>query len=246
VSSDLLRGRRVLVIGASSGIGAAFARSCLDTGARVVVSARRVDRLSLAVEGFAMGHVAPGDATSRQDMDRVANSAVAVMGGIDLMLYAAGFGVLQPLDATDPDTWQAIYATNVIGANLATAAVLPHLDRGGAVAYLSSRATGDANALFASYTASKAALDQCIRTWRVEHPDHRFVRVVMGNTHPTEFADRMGFDLIGSALEAWDRQAIPGGMMEVGDVADAMTQAFAGLLDHPGIDLPELRFDARP
>ncbi len=245
MTSGSLRGRRVLVIGASSGIGAAFARSCLDCGAQVVVNARRVDRLTTVVDGFAMGHVAPGDATSRDDMDRVANSAVDTMGGIDLMLYAAGFGVLQPLEATDLHTWQTIYATNVIGANLATAAVLPHLDRGGAVAYLSSRATGDANALFASYTASKAALDQCIRTWRVEHPDHRFVRVVMGNTQPTEFADRMGLDLIGSALEAWDRQAIPGGMMEVSDVGDAMTQAFAGLLDHPEIDQPELRFDAR-
>jgi len=246
VSPGSLDGRRVLVIGASSGIGAAFARSCLDSGAHVVVSARRAERLAATIVGFTRGHSEPGDATSPNEMHRVAEAAHEVMGGVDLMLYAAGFGVLQPLAATDTDTWQSVYAANVIGANLATAAMLPHVGRQCVFAYLSSRTTGDANALFASYSASKAALDQCIRTWRVEQPDHRFVRIVMGNTQPTEFVDHMGSDLLDPALRAWEDQSIPGGMMEVDDLARAMTQAFAGILDHPEIYQPELRFDARP
>jgi len=246
VTSHLISGRKILVIGASSGIGAAFARSCLESGAHVVVSARRADHLAVTVRGFSLGHVAPGDATSSDDMRRVAEAAHDAIGEIDLMLYAAGFGVLQPLEATEIDTWQAVYAANVIGANLATAAVLPHLSRDGACAYLSSRTTGDANAMFATYSASKAALDQCIRTWRSERADHRFVRVVMGNTQPTEFANHMGADLLDAALRAWEIQAIPGGMMDVHDLAGAMKLAFAGILDHPDIDQPDLRFDARP
>jgi len=246
VTSGSISGRHVLVIGASSGIGAAFARSCLESGAHVVVSARRAENLAATVRDFAFGHVAPGDATSGEDMKRVAETARDAIGEIDLMLYAAGFGVLQPLEETEIDTWQAVYAANVIGANLATAAVLPHLSDQGVCAYLSSRTTGDANALFASYSASKAALDQCIRTWRTERSDHRFVRVVMGNTQPTEFANHMGVDLLGAALRAWEIQAIPGGMMDVHDLAGAMKLAFGGILDHPEIDQPDLRFDARP
>jgi hypothetical protein len=55
---------------------------------------------------------------------------------------------------------------------------------------------------------TKAALDQSIRAWRVEHPDRRFVRIVMGNCRPTEFGLHMGDELLGPALEAWGIQAL--------------------------------------
>ncbi len=240
-----LRGRKVLVVGASSGIGASFARAALQQGAEVTLCARRVERLEQVAGDEAKAWVVGGDATDRDDMVRVAATAARSMGGLDLMLYTAGFGVLQPLVDTDPDVWTEIFRVNVLGANLATAAVIPHMERSGLVAFVSSRTTADANALFASYSASKAALDQCIRTWRVEHPDRRFLRVTMGNAQPTEFSNHMNLDLLERALTDWESQAIPGGMMEVADVATAMAESFAVALDHPEIDSSELRFDAR-
>lgn len=240
-----MTGRRVLVVGASSGIGAALARAVAGRGGSVTVSARRRERLEALVAELGTGYAVPGDTTAPADARRVAAEAAAAMGGLDLMVYVAGYGVLQPLNRTEPDLWADVFRVNVAGANLAAAAALDHMDRSGIIAFVSSRTTEDANALFASYSATKAALDQCIRVWRAEHPDRRFMRIVMGNTAPTEFGDHMNVDLLGEALEAWGRQAVPGGMMHVDDVGAALAEAFAMALDHPDIDFPELKLDAR-
>ncbi len=240
-----MAGRRVLVVGASSGIGAALARAVVAGGGSVTVSARRQDRLETLVEEMGAGHAAAGDTTVPGDARRVAREADEAMGGLDLMVYSAGYGVLQPLTGTDPDTWTDVFAVNVLGANLAAAAALEHMGRDGLIAFISSRTVEDANALFASYSATKAALDQCIRVWRAEHPEHRFMRVVMGNTVPTEFGDHMNLDLLGEAMEAWERQAVPGGLMHVDDVGAALAEALAVALDHPDIDFGELKLDAR-
>ncbi|MCE2511935.1 MAG: SDR family NAD(P)-dependent oxidoreductase, partial [Acidimicrobiia bacterium] len=98
-------GRRVLVVGASSGIGAAVVRAVAARGAAVTVSARRRERLEALVDEMGTGHAAQGDAT----------------------VPAAG-----------------------------------------------------------------------------RAPDRRFMRVVMGNTAPTEFSNHMNVDLLGEALEAWE------------------------------------------
>ena len=241
----LLSGRRVLVVGASSGLGAAFAKAAVSQEAIVTVSARRSDRLQDLVEEMGSGFAVAGDATLPEDAKRVAQSAADAMGGIDLMFYVAGYGVLQPISETDPDVWTDVYRVNVLGANLAASAALGHMDRDGICAFMSSRTVGDANALFGSYSASKAALDQCIRTWRVEHPDRRFIRVTMGNSQPTEFANQMGLDLLGDALEAWQQQAIPSAMTEADDVGILLAQSFGVALDHPDIDSSELKLDAR-
>lgn len=245
MASGLMTGRRVLVVGASSGIGAAIARSVVEAGGDVTVSARRAERLQELVAEMGAGHDVAGDATSAEHARQVADTAAELMGGIDLMVYVAGLGILQRLRDTDPDTWQRVFSVNVIGANLAAAAALDHVGRDGIIAFMSSRTTIDANAYFASYSSTKAALDQCIRTWRVEHPERRFVRIVMGNTQPTEFANQMGFDLLGPALEAWGRQAVPGGMMHTDDVSRLLVKKLALALDHPEVDSSELQFDAR-
>ena len=135
---------------------------------------------------------------------------------------------------------------NVVGANLVAAAALNHLDRTGLMAFISSRTVEDGNAFFASYSATKAALDQCIRIWRAEHPDRRFMRVVMGNTYPTEFSEHMRPECLGVALVALKAQCIPGGIMDVDDLATALSSSFAVALRHPEIDSSELKFDARP
>ena len=241
----LLNGKRILVVGASSGLGAAFAKAAVLQGALVTVSARREDRLEELVAEMRSGFAVSGDATLSEDAKRVAELAAEQMGGIDLMFYVAGYGVLQPIEETDPDMWTDVYRVNVLGANLAAAAALRYMDRDGICAFMSSRTVGDANALFGSYSASKAALDQCIRTWRVEHPGRRFVRVVMGNSQPTEFANQMGLELLGDALEAWKGQSIPSAMTEAGDVGMLLARSFAAFLSHPEIDSTELKIDAR-
>lgn len=238
-------GKRILVVGASSGIGAAVAKQAALQQADVVVSARRREKLEALVSEMGCGRAIVGDATLAADANRIVREAADVMGGIDLVVYAAGFGVLQPLKQCDAELWTSVYQVNVIGANLIAGAALDVLGRAGVVAFVSSRTVDDGNAYFGSYSASKAALDQCIRTWRVEHPEKRFVRVLMGNCFPTEFSDHMGDELLGDALKAWEKQGIPGGVMMVDDVGKAMLSALAVSLHHPDIDMPELKMDAR-
>jgi NAD(P)-dependent dehydrogenase (short-subunit alcohol dehydrogenase family) len=247
MNEQTLSGRRVLVIGASSGIGAATAKAAVAAGAEVAVSARREEALHELVTEMGAGHVFVGDAAVPADAQRVATDAAAAMGGLDLMIYVAGYGPLQKIADCDPDLWADAYRVNVCGANLAAGAALPHMDRNGICAFVSSRTVEDANPFFGAYSASKAALDQCIRVWRLEHPDRRFVRIVMGNTGPTDFANNMGdMALLGEALEEWGRQAIPGGMMDVDDVGASMVESLAVALAHPEIDASELKLDARP
>ncbi len=241
-----LAGRRVLVVGASSGIGAAFARSAIRRGALVAVAARRRDRLDALIDAEGAGVAVAGDVTDPASARSLVDTAAGALGGLDLVLYAAGAGALQRLEDTDPELWRELFAVNVVGANLICAAALRHLDTDGVVAFVSSRTVGDVNWGLVPYAATKAALDTCIRGWRVEHGDRRFVRVVMGNTQPTEFADRLDPDLLGPAIEAWGRQGIPGGMMHVDEVADALVDALGVVCDHPAVDSSELRFDARP
>jgi NAD(P)-dependent dehydrogenase (short-subunit alcohol dehydrogenase family) len=242
-----MQDRKVLVVGASSGIGAAFAKAADAAGAVVTVAARRAAQLDELVAGMNNGNAVVGDAADPAAARRIADTAAERMGGIDLLLYAAGYGVLQRLDQTDPEVWADLYRVNVIGANVTTAAALPHMSDEGVCAYLSSRTVADAAALFSPYSATKAALDHCIRTWRIERPDHRFVRVVVGNCYPTGFGDHMGSDeLIGEALGAWAKQGLSGGLMHVDSVAAALVGSLAVSLNHPEVDSSELRFDARP
>ena len=102
-TEGLLDGKKILVIGASSGLGAAFAKAAVSQAALVAVSARREDRLDELVAEMGSGFAVPGDATLPDDATRVAGLAAELMGGIDLMFYVAGYGVLQPIGETNPD-----------------------------------------------------------------------------------------------------------------------------------------------
>lgn len=241
-----IHGRRVLIVGASSGIGAAAARAARRAGAEIAISARRLDQLEALAEDIGGAVVLAGDASEPESAKAIVGSAAEALSGLDLVLYVAGFGVLQPLAECDPATWHSIYGVNVIGANLIAGEAIDHLGADGIMAFVSSRTVEDANGLFCAYAASKAALDLCIRTWRVEHPDRRFVRIVMGNCQPTEFSNHMDLDLIGDALTLWQKQGIPGGFMHVDDVGESLIETLAVSLDHPQIDSSEIKFDARP
>lgn len=243
-----MRGRRVLVVGASAGIGAAVGEAVAEAGGKVVISARRQDRLDGLVRSWGSGAAVAADVTDAASVRSMVETAGRILGGLDLVVYVAGFGFLQPLAETDPERWVDIFRVNVIGANLVAGAALDRLDSNGATAFVSSRTVDDANAYFSPYSASKAALDQCIRTWRIEHPERRFVRVVMGNAQPTEFADRMGAGdaMLKRALSRWIEQGINvSHMMETMQAARALVDALASVLGHPEVDSSELKLDAR-
>lgn len=117
---------RVLITGASAGIGAALARAYARQGARVVLVARRADRLeALAAETGGIACVA--DVTRAGDMERAAVLARDRLGGLDIVIANAGYGVSGRIESLSPDDVQRQFATNVFGVVATCQACLPLL-----------------------------------------------------------------------------------------------------------------------
>lgn len=246
-----MRGRAVLVVGASAGIGRAFAATAARAGAAVVLSARRPDRLADAVasaaaegEAGARGGTAEGvvaDACDAGDCDRLVREAVALVGPLDLVLYSAGSAPLRALVDTDADAWQGVLATNVVGANQVIRAAVPRMAPGGVVAVLSSEAAHIPRYGLGAYGASKAAMEASIRTWRIEHPGLRFASVVVGQTFPTEFGDGFEADVLAAAFEHWGRHGLlQSEFMTPEGVAGVLASTLATALTHPEVGVEDL------
>lgn len=120
----------VLITGASSGIGEATARHLAAKGARVVLGARRTDRLEkLAAEIRAAGGTVEYrtlDVTNLEDMQAFADFALKTFGRIDVMINNAGVMPLSPLAELKIDEWNSMIDVNIRGVLHGIAAVLPH------------------------------------------------------------------------------------------------------------------------
>jgi NAD(P)-dependent dehydrogenase (short-subunit alcohol dehydrogenase family) len=176
---------RVVIVGGSSGLGRCIGVGLTQRGNQVALLARRLDRLQGAAEEAGEGAFPVAcDVTDEASIRTAIAQAADALGGIDALLYAPAISPLCRLADTDADTWARIFATNVTGAALVTAAALPHLGSGsGKVLYLSS-VTASVSPPWpglGAYAASKAALDKLVEAWRGEHPEIRFTRVVVGD-----------------------------------------------------------------
>lgn len=240
-----LTSARVLVVGASAGIGRAFARHAVALGAQVCVSARRADRLDELCRDAGGGHAIAADVTDPDECRRLVAAAVDRLGGIDLLVHAAGTGTLARIEDVDADTWRHIHAVNLLGPTLVTAAALPHLAPDALVAFLSSESAAETRWGMSAYASTKAALDATIRSWRVEHPERRFMRIVMGATLGTEFGDGFGAEVLGTAFERWMATGVALTAMEADDVGRQLAEVLAAVLAHPTIDVPDLCLDPR-
>jgi NAD(P)-dependent dehydrogenase (short-subunit alcohol dehydrogenase family) len=240
-----LTGVRALVVGASSGIGRALATAALAQGAGVAVSARRGERLTALCREAGGGVPLAGDVRCADDCRRVVDGAAEALGGLDLVVYAAGAGTLAPISRIDPEAWRRDLDVNVVGANAVCAAALPHLDARGVVAFLSSNSTSAPRFGLASYAAAKAALDASVLAWRAEHPERRFLRIVLGPTMPTGFGDGFDPETLTTALRRWPAQGLSPAAMETDDVGRHLAGALALVLAHPDVDTCELRLEPR-
>ena len=124
-------GQNVLITGASSGIGAALAREFSRHGANVVLLARRLDRLTaLAAEldpGGRRALALAADVTVDGDLERAVAQARAKLGGLDVVVANAGFGVVGPVESLTVDDYRRQFETNVYGVLRTVHATLPAL-----------------------------------------------------------------------------------------------------------------------
>lgn len=154
------QGRRVWIVGASSGIGAALASALHARGARLALSARSADRLQTLAQGFDGALVLPLDVTDPGAFTVSMMQILDAWGGLDLVVLSAGtYAPLRAWDLT-ADTARRTVHTNLLGVVDGVAAVVPQFlrQRGGAIAIVGGVAgyRGLPEAL--AYGPSKAAL----------------------------------------------------------------------------------------
>ena len=182
---ERLAGRRVLLIGGSAGIGRVVGQSLCAAGAHVAFAARRghlCEEAAKEAPGTAIGLGC--DVTDEAQCQHVVDATVEGLGGLDAVVYSTGLISLIALADADAGAWRRVLETNVMGASLVTKAALPHLKRSkGTAVYLSSVSSmGGPWPGLGLYTASKAALNRMIETWRSEHPELGFARILVGPT----------------------------------------------------------------
>jgi hypothetical protein len=158
-----LKGRVVLLTGASGGIGRAAASLLAREGARLALHGRREEPLhDLVSEIAGLGGEAvaiPGDVRSAADAERAVTAAVARFGAIDALVSNAGIGVLRPFDRLLDSEIAEMWETNLLGAVRMTRAALPRLvERRGILLYVTSLAGRIGAPCYSGYGASKFGL----------------------------------------------------------------------------------------
>ena len=234
---------RAIVVGASSGIGRAIASTLVGAGAEVVFSARRAAQLDEAVAAAGGGHAFPADVTVAGDAERLVAESAAALGGIDLVVYATGVSPLTRIADVTDDEWRRVLDTNLMGFNRVARAALPHLPDQAQVAAISSDSVGMPRPGLTHYTVSKAALDEALRAWRVEHPRIRWSKVAVGPTVPTEFGASFDPDLTMAMFVEWSRLGmVHASMMDTTELGDVVGSTLLHLARYPGICAEDLMF----
>ena len=148
-----LKGKSAVVTGASSGIGEATALALAGEGARVVGGARRVDRIQPPVLAREL------DVTDPASADQFVKAAIDELGGIDLLVNAAGLALGRDLfDESTEEDERTVLETNVNGLIRMTRLCLPHIRDGGHIVNIGSIAGRQAYEKAAVYVASKFAV----------------------------------------------------------------------------------------
>lgn len=186
------RGRRVWLVGASTGIGAAFARALAAQGAMLAVSARSGDKLrELGIDGAL---ILPCDATDAASLHAAHEALRAAWGEVDLAVYLAGDYVPMRADDFDLAIAEKVVAVNFNGAMRLAATVLPRLSSGGGIAFAASAAGYRGLPKALAYGPSKAALihfAECL--WYDLNPKGIGVWVVNPGFVATRLTDRNDF-----------------------------------------------------
>lgn len=131
--SDNIEGKVIVITGASSGLGLAAARFLAERGARVVLGARRGDRLRQVAEE--LNRQAPralavtADVTVRDQIVHLVDRAVQTFGRVDVIINNAGLMSLAPLERLKVDDWDRMIDVNLKGVLYGIAAALPHMQR---------------------------------------------------------------------------------------------------------------------
>ncbi len=193
-----LKGMRVLVTGASQGIGKALAELAARRGAKVIATARSVELLNELAETVKKdGHtliVVQADVTKPEDRQKMVDAAMQNFGGLDILINNAGIGATGHFADADPNILRTIMETNFFGTTETTRAFLPILKKGVKPAIVNIGSIVGKRALPARglYAASKFAIEGWSQAIRAElYKDGIDVIVINPGLTQTNFSKNM-------------------------------------------------------
>jgi NADP-dependent 3-hydroxy acid dehydrogenase YdfG len=236
---DGVRGKVVAITGASSGIGQATALRLARRGARLVLGARRDDRLAaLTARITAAGGAAVfvrTDVRRRADLEGLAGLAVERFGRLDVLVSNAGVGPISPLDDLRVEDWEAMIDVHLKGVLYGIAAALPVFRRQGSGHFVHTASTAAYRTVPSQsvYSATKMAVRAVSEGLRQEAGDKLRVTIVSPGFVRTDFA------------EAAPDAAVRAGLLASRDAfaiaPDAIARAITFAIEQPAdVDVSEI------
>ncbi|PRT54006.1 hypothetical protein B9G98_01626 [Wickerhamiella sorbophila] len=157
-----VKGKVIIITGASSGLGLVAAREFAKLGAKVVVGARRIDRLTELVKelGQPEATAVKVDVTKREQVENLVQTALDIYGRIDVLVNNAGYMPLSYMEKCKVDEWDATIDINIKGVLYGVAAIIPVFkkQKSGQIINVSSVAGHNVLMGGAVYSASKYAV----------------------------------------------------------------------------------------
>jgi NADP-dependent 3-hydroxy acid dehydrogenase YdfG len=238
--SEHIQGKVIVITGASSGLGEAAARRLAADGAKLVLGARRVDRLkALAVElGQGEAAAVETDVAVEAQVRALVDGAVAAHGRIDVLINNAGLMPLSPLERGRTDDWDRMIDVNIKGVLYGIAAALPHMIRqkSGHIINVSSVAGHKVRPGSAVYSATKHAVRALSEGLRQEMKPYglRTTIISPGAVESELPASVTEADVAANVRANYDANAIP---------ADSFARAVAFAISQPeDVDINEILF----
>jgi len=166
----------VAITGASAGIGRELARQLASRGAKLVLGARRLDKLEELKRELGGDHVIVAcDVSKTADCERFVNAAISAFGRLDTLVCNAGYGEFRRVAETTSEQFEAIFRTNLFGTMDCIRAALPQMAKQdprdnyrGQIMIVSSAAARRGLPFFGPYAATKAAQLSLAEALRVE------------------------------------------------------------------------------
>jgi NAD(P)-dependent dehydrogenase (short-subunit alcohol dehydrogenase family) len=165
-----IKGKVIIVTGASSGIGLAVARRLTDHGARVVLAARDEERLRELEKELDGSMAVPTDVTDAEQAAALVGRAAGELGGVDVLVNCAGRAMARPVEGIDLEEYRELLELNLVAPLRLLQLAIPPMRQqgGGAIVNVSSQASTKHLPFIAGYASTKAALNTISLTAREE------------------------------------------------------------------------------
>ncbi len=240
--TDNITGKVIVITGASSGMGEATARGLAAKGAKVVLGARRMERLDAIVQDITQAGgqaiAVAADVSKLEDVQNLVATANATFGRVDVIFNNAGLMPLSPLESLRIDEWERMIDVNMKGTLYGIAAALPYMkaQKSGHVINVSSVYGHKVVATGAVYCATKHAVRAISEGLRQEVKDYNIrVTTISPGAVRTELTEHI--------TEPGLAENVSDAVSKIGVPASTMASMVAFAISQPDdVDVNEILF----